>query len=99
MTQRYAHHYPESLREGVEILERYRLASTNSPSGRAGTRDYWCKLLKNLVGRVGVKPTACWLRDALLPKLSRPRSMYLSRKTRNRSNRDRAGWAWVGVFR
>jgi integrase len=30
MTQRYAHHYPESLREGVDILERYRLASTNS---------------------------------------------------------------------
>ena len=30
MTQRYAHHYPESLREGVEMLERYRLASTSS---------------------------------------------------------------------
>ena len=28
MTQRYAHHYPESLREGVEMLEKYRLAST-----------------------------------------------------------------------
>jgi hypothetical protein len=22
MTQRYAHHYPESLRDGVEILDR-----------------------------------------------------------------------------
>jgi integrase len=30
MTQRYDHHYPESLREGVEILEKYRLASTKS---------------------------------------------------------------------
>ena len=30
MTQRYAHHYPESLREGVEILERYSLPSTES---------------------------------------------------------------------
>ena len=30
MTQRYAHHYPESLREGVERLERYRPASTSS---------------------------------------------------------------------
>ena len=30
MTQRYAHHYPESLREGVEMLEKYRLASTKS---------------------------------------------------------------------
>jgi len=28
MTQRYAHHYPESLREGVEMLERYRLTIT-----------------------------------------------------------------------
>ncbi|MGH9783990.1 MAG: phage integrase [Terriglobia bacterium] len=29
MTQRYAHHYPESLREGVEILDRLRGVSTN----------------------------------------------------------------------
>jgi integrase len=28
MTQRYAHHYPESLRKGVEILARYSLPST-----------------------------------------------------------------------
>ena len=28
MTQRYAHHYPESLREGVEILAGYSLPST-----------------------------------------------------------------------
>jgi integrase len=28
MTQRYAHHYPESLREGVEALESGRLVST-----------------------------------------------------------------------
>lgn len=30
MTQRDAYHYPESLREGMEILERYRLGSTSS---------------------------------------------------------------------
>ena len=30
MTQPYAHHYPESLREGVEILERYTLPSIES---------------------------------------------------------------------
>ena len=30
MAQHYAHHEPESLREGVEILERYRVASTKS---------------------------------------------------------------------
>lgn len=29
MTQRYAHHYPESLRDGVEILERYHAPITN----------------------------------------------------------------------
>jgi len=57
------------------------------------------KSLKNLMGLVGVEPTARWLRDAWLTKLSRPRSMYLIRNTRNRSDRDRAGWAWVGVFR
>jgi integrase len=30
MTQRYAHHYPESLRDGVEILDRRRVVSTIS---------------------------------------------------------------------
>lgn len=30
MTQRYAHHFPESLRDGVEILDRQRLFSTIS---------------------------------------------------------------------
>ena len=29
MTQRYAHHYPESLRDGVEILDRLAGVSTN----------------------------------------------------------------------
>ena len=29
MTQRYAHHYPESLRDGVEILDRLRPVITN----------------------------------------------------------------------
>ena len=29
MTQRYAHHYPESLRDGVEILDRGKTFSTN----------------------------------------------------------------------
>ncbi len=34
MTQRYAHHYPESLRNGVEILDRRRESSTNGWSVR-----------------------------------------------------------------
>lgn len=29
MTQRYTHHYPESLRDGVDALEAGRLVSTN----------------------------------------------------------------------
>ena len=29
MTQRYAHHYPESLRDGVDALEAGRSVSTN----------------------------------------------------------------------
>ena len=29
MTQRYAHHYPESLRDGVEVLDVGRAVSTN----------------------------------------------------------------------
>jgi integrase len=34
MTQRYAHHYPESLRDGVEILDRRRAVSTNLAQSR-----------------------------------------------------------------
>lgn len=34
MTQRYAHHYPESLRDGVEALETGRLVSTNLTQAR-----------------------------------------------------------------
>jgi integrase len=34
MTQRYAHHYPESLRDGVEILDRRRTISTNLAQSR-----------------------------------------------------------------
>ena len=32
--------------------------SAHGTNGRAGTRQYQCKWLKNLVGRVGVEPTA-----------------------------------------
>ena len=30
MTQRYAHHYPESLRAGIEVLDARREVGTNS---------------------------------------------------------------------
>ncbi|MEP7153897.1 MAG: site-specific integrase [Nitrospira sp.] len=36
MTQRYAHHYPESLRDGVEILDRGRTVSTNLAQSEPG---------------------------------------------------------------
>jgi integrase len=38
MTQRYAHHYPESLRDGVEVLDRKGRISTNlAQRGEAAT--------------------------------------------------------------
>ena len=52
-------------REGVELLEKYRLAGTGGANlahmtQTAGpeTGDARCKLFKNLVARVGVEPTA-----------------------------------------
>ena len=37
MTQRYAHHYPESLRDGVEILDRIKPTSQIITVGLVGT--------------------------------------------------------------
>ncbi|MDH4362365.1 MAG: site-specific integrase, partial [Nitrospirota bacterium] len=44
MTQRYAHHYPESLREGVEALEPGRSFSTKLAQSqvRAGEGSLSC---------------------------------------------------------
>jgi hypothetical protein len=36
MTQRYAHHYPESLRDGVEILDRIKPTSQIITVGLVG---------------------------------------------------------------
>ncbi len=65
MTQRYAHHYlRESARGSGNAREvpsgehRGHTFSTHGTNSRAGTGDEWCKLLKDLVGRVGVEPTA-----------------------------------------
>ncbi len=35
MTQRYAHHYPESLRDGIEVLDAGRAVSTKLAQLRA----------------------------------------------------------------
>ena len=37
MTQRYAHHYPESLREGVEVLDRIKPVSHFITVGLGGS--------------------------------------------------------------
>jgi integrase len=34
MTQRYAHHYPESLRDGVEVLDRKKMITNLSHSNK-----------------------------------------------------------------
>ena len=47
MTQRYAHHYPESLRDGVEVLDVGRKVSTNLAQLRVVSECGPCKLLKN----------------------------------------------------
>ena len=43
MTQRYAHHYPESLRDGVEILDQvgtHLVQSAESPTARRHVSDW-----------------------------------------------------------
>ncbi len=42
MTQRYAHHFPESLRDGVEMLDRLRKTSTElaQPADREAQKQY-----------------------------------------------------------
>lgn len=37
-TQRYAHHYPESLRSGVEMLDCYNFATFEGQEAEAGVR-------------------------------------------------------------
>ena len=39
MTQRYAHHYPESLRDGVDALEAGRSVSTNLAHAQVRVRE------------------------------------------------------------
>ena len=50
MTQRYAHHFPESLGDGVETLDRRRLISTISAQPAVGATGELCKRLKSGAG-------------------------------------------------
>jgi len=58
MTQRYAHHYPESLRDGVEILDRrpHRDTKLTTVSGVPDTAV--SQVFEKMVGDTGIEPVA-----------------------------------------
>ncbi len=58
MTQRYAHHYPESLRDGVMILDQSPIFITNLLQQAGTGEEEPSKLLKRLVGDAGIEPAA-----------------------------------------
>ena len=58
MTQRYAHHYPESLRDGVEILDRRGRCGTNSTTVLRKSESAVSQVLEKMVGDTGIEPVA-----------------------------------------
>jgi hypothetical protein len=58
MTQRYAHHYPESLRDGVEILDRRAHRDTNLTTLTAVWNPAVSQVLEKMVGDTGIEPVA-----------------------------------------
>ncbi len=58
MTQRYAHHYPESLRDGVEILDRQKRCDTKSTTVRRISESVVAEVLEKMVGDTGIEPVA-----------------------------------------
>jgi Phage integrase family len=58
MTQRYAHHYPESLREGLDALEAGRSVSTSAGSSLRG----FYQPLK-MEPAIRIERTTCGLRN------------------------------------
>jgi Phage integrase family len=58
MTQRYAHHYPESLRDGVDALEAGRSVSTSAGSSLRG----FYQPLK-MEPAIRIERTTCGLRN------------------------------------
>jgi hypothetical protein len=58
MTQRYAHHYPESLRDGVEILDRQKRCDTKSTTVRRFSESVAVEVLEKMVGDTGIEPVA-----------------------------------------
>jgi hypothetical protein len=58
MTRRYAHHYPESLRGGVEILDRRRRPDTKSTTVSGLSEDAVLQVIEKMVGDTGIEPVA-----------------------------------------
>ena len=58
MTQRYAHHYPESLRDGVEILDRRTQPDTKLTTVPGLSEVAVSQVLEEMVGDTGIEPVA-----------------------------------------
>jgi len=58
MTQRYAHHYPESLRGGVEILDRRKRPDTKLTTVSGLSEVAVSQVLEKMVGDTGIEPVA-----------------------------------------
>jgi hypothetical protein len=58
MTQRYAHHYPESLRDGVEILDRRAHRDTKLTTVADGWNSGGSQVFEKMVGDTGIEPVA-----------------------------------------
>jgi site-specific recombinase XerC len=58
MTQRYAHHYPESLRDGAEILDRRGHRDTKSTTVGGGWDTGGSQVFEKMVGDTGIEPVA-----------------------------------------
>ena len=58
MTQRYAHHYPESLRDGVEILDRRGHRDTKMTTVLRVSESAVSEVVEKMVGDTGIEPVA-----------------------------------------
>ena len=58
MTQRYAHHYPESLRDGVEILDRPGHRDTKTTTVVRVFGSAVSEVVEKMVGDTGIEPVA-----------------------------------------
>ncbi len=58
MTQRYAHQYPESLRDGVEILDRRGYRDTKMTTVVRVFESAVSEVVEKMVGDTGIEPVA-----------------------------------------